>query len=68
MKIEHFALQVEDPAAVSDWYCRHLGFTVKRASDHPVCARFLADHKNESILEIYNNPKVKTPDYGSMDP
>ena len=68
MKIEHFAYQVKDPAATGVWYCKYLGFTVKRAKDEPVCVRFLADESNESMLEIYNNPKVDTPDYKSMDP
>lgn len=68
MKIEHFAYQVEDPAAVADWYGENLGFTVKRGADAPVPVRFLADESGEVMLEIYNNPKVTTPDYSSMDP
>jgi glyoxylase I family protein len=68
MKIEHFAYQVEEAAAVADWYGEHLGFTVKRASDSPVPVRFLADESGQVMIEIYNNPAVKTPDYASMDP
>ena len=68
MKIEHFAYQVDDPAACTDWYCANLGFTVKRSADSPVPVRFLADSSGAVMLEIYNNPKVQTPDYASMDP
>lgn len=68
MKIEHFAYQVQDPAKVADWYGKHLGFTVKRASDAPVSVRFLADESGQVLIEIYNNPAVSTPDYASMDP
>jgi len=68
MKIEHFAYQVEDPAAVADWYVEHFGFTVKRGADAPVPVRFLADSAGDVMIEIYNNPKVTTPDYASMDP
>ena len=68
MKIEHFAYQVEQPAQVADWYGKQLGFTVKRSADYPVPVRFLADESGEVMLEIYNNPKVNTPDYASMDP
>ncbi len=68
MKIEHFAYQVEKPAKVADWYGEHLGFTVKRGSDTPVPVRFLADESGDVMIEIYNNPKVTTPEYGSMDP
>lgn len=68
MKIEHFAYQVEDPAAVADWYAEQFGFTVRRAADTPVPVRFLADEAGDVMVEIYNNPKVATPDYASMDP
>jgi uncharacterized glyoxalase superfamily protein PhnB len=68
MKIEHFAYQVENPAAVAAWYGDHLGFTVKRSGDSPVPVRFLADESGDVMIEIYNNPKVTTPDYASMDP
>ena len=68
MKIEHFAYQVEDPAGVADWYGRHLGFAVKRSSDEPVPVRFLADESGQVMIEIYNNPAVRAPDYASMDP
>ena len=43
MKIEHMAFQVDDPGAMGDWYCEHLGFSVKRTADEPVPVRFLAD-------------------------
>ena len=68
MKIEHFAYAVELPGESAQWYVDHLGFTVKRASDDPLPVRFLADATGEVMLEIYNNPQVKTPDYASMDP
>ena len=68
MKIEHLALQVSEPAAMSDWYCKHLGFTVKRSADAPVPVRFIADTSGNTIMEIYNNPKAAIPDYSSMDP
>ncbi|MDP6524634.1 MAG: VOC family protein [Kiritimatiellia bacterium] len=68
MKIEHFAYQVEKPDETGDWYCRNLGFTVKRGADEPVPVRFLADETGQVMLEIYNNPRVVAPDYSSMDP
>jgi glyoxylase I family protein len=67
MKIEHFALQVPDPAAAAEWYVKHLGFTVKRAVESPFCARYLADSAGEVMLEIYRNPAVLVPQYRSMD-
>jgi catechol 2,3-dioxygenase-like lactoylglutathione lyase family enzyme len=68
MKIEHLAFQVADPAAMSNWYVEHLGFRVRRSSDEPVVARFMADVSGTVMLEIYRNPKMPVPDYASMDP
>ncbi len=68
MKIEHFAYQVNDPDASAKWHCQNLGFSIKREADVPCPVRFLADETGQVMLEIYNNPAVKTPDYASMDP
>jgi catechol 2,3-dioxygenase-like lactoylglutathione lyase family enzyme len=68
MKIEHVAFQVVDPAAMADWYVKHLGFRVRRSSDEPVVARFMADISGAVMLEVYRNPKVPVPDYAAMDP
>ena len=68
MKIEHIAFQVADPAAMADWYVKHLGFSVRRSSDEPVVARFMADLSGAVMLEVYRNPKVPVPDYASMAP
>ena len=68
MKIEHFAWQTEDPRAVAAWYVEHLGFQVRRSSGAPGYAHFLADITGSVMIEIYNNPRVRTPDYASIDP
>jgi len=68
MKIEHVAFQVADPAAMADWYVRHLGFCVLRSSDGPVVARFMADVSGAMMLEVYCNPRIPVPDYAAMDP
>ena len=68
MKIEHIAFQVADPAAMADWYVKHLGFRVRRSSDDPVVARFMADISGTVMLEVYRNPAFAVPDYASMAP
>jgi uncharacterized glyoxalase superfamily protein PhnB len=68
MKIEHFAVQIEDPAAVAAWYVAHLGFIVKRSSAAPTHTHFLADSAGSVMLEIYNNPAVRAPQYAGMHP
>ena len=68
MKIEHIAFQVADPAAMADWYVKHLGFGVRRSSEEPVVARFMADVSGAVMLEVYHNPRMPVPNYALMDP
>jgi uncharacterized glyoxalase superfamily protein PhnB len=68
VKIEHAAIQVQDPIAVARWYVEHCGLTVKRAQSEPPFGHFLADQGDAVMLEIYNNPKATVPDYRQMDP
>lgn len=68
MRIEHVGLQVEDPAAMADWYVSNLGFEVRRSGDEPHPVRFMADGSGKVMLEVYANPTISAPDYGAMDP
>ena len=63
MNVEHVAFLVDDPEAVADWYCKHLGMVVVRKGDPPVRMRFLADEAGKTMFEIYASPEVETPDY-----
>lgn len=53
---------------VAAWYCRNLGFTVKRSIRDEPWTQFLADERGVTMLEIYNNRKCRVPDYRSWDP
>jgi catechol 2,3-dioxygenase-like lactoylglutathione lyase family enzyme len=68
MRIEHVGIQVQNPAAMADWYIAHLGFKCRRSSDAPAPVRFIADNSGRIMLEIYHNPDVVVPDYAAMDP
>lgn len=70
MKIEHIAFDVQDPQAVAEWYVRHLGMKIVRKGPPPGCGRFLApaEGDGDSMIEVYNNPKVRPPDYRKIDP
>ena len=68
LRIEHFAYQVADPIAFAEWYCKHLGFTIKRASTGQAKTHFLADGSGQVMLEIYCNPQIDVPDYPNMHP
>ncbi len=68
MKIEHFAINVEDPQAMVSWYEENIGLkVVKQIREAPHTA-FLADDSERVMLEIYNNPADEVPDYNNMDP
>ncbi|MEZ6131957.1 MAG: VOC family protein [Planctomycetaceae bacterium] len=68
MKIEHTALNVEEPVLMARWYVEHLGLTVKRRTSDAPYAHFLADDGDAVMLEIYGNRDVKVPDYRNMHP
>ncbi|MDR3228843.1 MAG: VOC family protein [Puniceicoccales bacterium] len=68
MVIEHVAFQHPAPAAAAEWYAKHLGLHVARASDGAAQARFLADSAGHTVLEIYNNAAAPMPDYPAQSP
>jgi glyoxylase I family protein len=68
MKIEHFALQIADPAAMAGWYVEHLGCSIARVAGGPGSIHFLRDGAGTTLVELYRNPRVAVPDYASMDP
>ncbi|MFT2009619.1 VOC family protein [Pontibacter sp. 13R65] len=68
MKLEHFAVNVEDPLAMVDWYAEHLGMkVVKQVKEAPFMA-FLADDSGRIMIEVYRNPSDQVPPYRTMDP
>lgn len=68
MRIEHIAINVEDPAAMAKWYCENLGMKILRKGPAPVNAHFICDSQENVMLEIYLNPPDAVPDYASMNP
>jgi glyoxylase I family protein len=68
MRVEHIAFIVDDPNAVSKWYCDNLGMRQVRQGPGPFFMTFLADEGDTVMFEIYDNPDVKTPDYFAQDP
>ena len=68
MKIEHVAFVVQDPAAAAKWYAENMGFTIKRAMKESPFTHFLADDSGKVMIEIYNPPHLRVPDYRDIDP
>ena len=68
MKFEHFAINVEDPLEMAEWYVKHLGLKVVRTMKTSPFMTFLADDSGTIMLEIYNNPKGQILDFKSLHP
>jgi glyoxylase I family protein len=68
MRVEHIALQVEDPGAVAAWYVQNLGFKVARLAGGEARTHFLVDAAGHVVFEIYSNPAAAQPDYRAMHP
>jgi len=68
MKIEHFALNVEDPIAMADWYVKNLGLNIVKQVKTAPFMHFLADDSGRVMIEIYNNPPTEVPEYSKMNP
>lgn len=68
MKMEHVALNVSDPAAMAEWYTKHLGLEIVRRLTTPPYTHFLRDSGGTMMIEIYRNPPDQVPGYARMDP
>ena len=68
IRLEHVAINVEDPVGMVKWYCQNLGMKVVRKGPPPINMHFISDAGGNMMLEIYHNPPDAVPDYSSLDP
>lgn len=68
MKIEHFAFNVKDPAAMTAWYEKNLGLRTIKHVPEPPFTTFMADDSGRVMIEFYNNPADNVPKYEEMHP
>ena len=68
IRLEHVAINVENPVEMAKWYCENLGMKVVRQGPAPVNMRFISDAGGNMMLELYHNPPDAVPDYRSTDP
>jgi len=68
MQIEHMALNVPDPVAMSAWYVKHLGMRIVRRQEQAPFTHFIADEAGHGVLELYRHAKAAMPDYASLEP
>lgn len=68
MKLEHFALNVENPLAMGAWYENNLGLKIVRQIPEAPFTTFMTDDSRQIMIEIYLNPAEEVPAYRSMNP
>ncbi|MCP4256158.1 MAG: VOC family protein [Planctomycetes bacterium] len=68
IRLEHVAINVENPAAMATWYRDNLEMKIIRKGPPPANMRFISDSGGNMMLELYNNPPDEVPDYPSMNP
>ncbi|MHC4323299.1 MAG: VOC family protein [Planctomycetota bacterium] len=68
IRLEHVAINVENPAEMAKWYCDNLGMKIVRKGPAPVNMHFISDAGGNMMLEVYTNPPNAVPDYKSMNP
>jgi catechol-2,3-dioxygenase len=68
MKLEHFALNVEEPLAMANWYRDHLGLQIVRQMEDSPFTTFLRDDSDTILIEIYKNAAAEVPPYRDMNP
>ncbi len=68
IRLEHVAINVENPVGMAKWYCKNLDMKIIRKGPAPANTRFISDAGGNMMLELYHNPPDAVPDYASMDP
>lgn len=68
IRLEHVAINVEDPVEMAKWYCENLGMKIVRKGPAPINMHFISDAGNNMMLELYHNPPEAVPNYRAMDP
>jgi uncharacterized glyoxalase superfamily protein PhnB len=66
-RFEHIAINVEDPIAMADWYCKNLDMKVKFEGDPPNNISFISDSYCRMMFELYENENAAKSDFNSMD-
>ncbi|MFN2201778.1 MAG: VOC family protein [Caldilineaceae bacterium] len=67
MKLEHVAINVNEPAKLAQWLADNLDLRIVSAATTSPFAHFLAD-EDGSMIELYNNPIAPVPDYSEVNP
>jgi predicted enzyme related to lactoylglutathione lyase len=68
MMFEHFAINVEKPQQMAEWYVKNLNMEICKAMTESPYTHFLADYTGRLVMEIYANSNAEIPDYQKEHP
>lgn len=68
MIFEHYAINVDDPRAMAEWYGKHLGLRIVSQMEQAPFTTFLADSTGRVACELYNQPDFGISDFASQHP
>ncbi|MFP4621466.1 MAG: VOC family protein [Bacteroidales bacterium] len=68
MMFEHFAINVDKPKQMAEWYVKNLNMSIAKSMDEAPYTHFLADDTGRLAMEIYSNEKAEVPDYEKVQP
>ncbi len=68
MIFEHFALNVENPAAIAGWYVKNCMMKIVKKMDNSPFTHFLADRTGRVVAEFYDNKNAEKIDMSKKDP
>ena len=66
MKFEHFALNVEQPVEMADWYCKNLGMTIVSQQKQLPFMTFLADASGRVVMELFFNNSADVTNFENL--
>jgi uncharacterized glyoxalase superfamily protein PhnB len=60
---EHFAVNISNPVEKAKWFADNLGMKIMRQGGAPAYGTFIADSKENMMLELYNNTNFPMLDF-----
>ncbi|HTY35972.1 MAG TPA: VOC family protein [Bacteroidota bacterium] len=67
IRLEHIALNTNDPRSAANWYCENLGLAVVREGAGLSLTRFVADEGKNMMLEFSTNAQAAIPDLAKLN-
>ncbi len=67
MVFEHFAVNIEKPVEMAEWYVKNCELVIMKKGDAPHFAHFLADKTGRVVIETYFNNEFPVTDFSTVN-